>query len=264
MPRLEPNTILITGATGGIGGALAYEYAGPNKTLILTGRDLKRLEEVVKKCQEKGAKVYAKAFDITDNNILSEWLFTMLRENSIDLVIANAGTSAGISENGQWESLDAINNLLQVNLSSVINTIYPVIEKMRQQKKGHVAIMSSLAAFRGLPQSPSYCASKAAVKIYGDSLRSLLTKENINISVICPGFVKTSMSDKLAGPKPFLMSPAKAAKIIKKQLDKRKNQIAFPTQLMLAIRLLNLLPQKLVDGFLVRVKAYVNENHFAK
>lgn len=259
MSRFIPQTILITGATGGIGSALAKRYAAHNTTLILTGRHVERLAHVASWCRERGATVVTHAFDIGDLCVLKEWLDELLRNYTIDLVIANAGISAGVNQHGELEQLENTNQLLKVNLLSVINLIYPVIAQMQARKKGQIALMSSLAAFRGLPQSPAYCASKAALRIYGESLRPLLRKHGIHVAVICPGFVQTAMSDKVSGPKPYLMSADQAAKIIEQQLQKKKSEITFPKPLKYTIKLLSFLPTRWVDYLLVKIKSYVDE-----
>ncbi|MBA2654716.1 MAG: SDR family NAD(P)-dependent oxidoreductase [Gammaproteobacteria bacterium] len=256
MKRALPNTIMITGASGGIGSALAEAYAAPDKILMLTGRNAQRLDAIVNLCQQKGARVYAQAFDITDNGLLAKWLTQMMAVNPIDLVIANAGLSSTLNQQGQLESLHITNEISNVNINSVINTVHPLIEHMLKAKNGQVAIMSSLAALRGLPHSPAYCASKAAIKTYGESLRALFKQDGIYVSVICPGFVKSAMSDKLVGPKPFLITATKAAEIIKNKLEKRRPEIIFPSLLNVGIKILNILPNHFADKLLMKIKTY--------
>lgn len=251
---------MISGATGGIGAALAEIYAGPEKTLILTGRNAPRLDEISRKCQEKGATVLSKAFDITDTKTLTEWLEQIIKITNIDLIIANAGISAGINSEKQYEPLPVVHELFKVNIDSVIHTIYPLIEHMQQQGRGQIAIMSSLAALRGLPHSPAYSASKAAIKAYGESLRALLKKSGISVSVICPGFVKTPMSDKVIGPKPFMISARKAAMIVQKKLAKKSCQITFPFPLKLSMSVLNLLPKTWTDALLMKINSHLKAN----
>jgi short-subunit dehydrogenase len=259
MRRFVPNTILITGATGGIGSVLATTYAAKNKTLILTGRNEQRLQIISEQCEQKGATVIQKALDLTDHTQLSDWLNEILATTNIDLVIANAGISSGTNEFGQFESLQKTIDVINVNLIAMISTIYPVLKKMQQQGRGQIALMSSLAAFRGLPHSPAYCASKAAVRIYGESLRALVKKYGVYVSIICPGFVKSPMSDSVKGPKPYLILPDAAAKIIKNQLAAKRKEIIFPKQLKLSISLLNVLPKWMADNLLLKVKSYVND-----
>lgn len=256
MPHFVPRTILISGATGGIGSALAKCYASPNTTLILTGRNEQRLDEIADYCRKKNAQVITHAFDMTDEKILVDWLGELMKTISIDLVIANAGISIGILQQGHFESLEKTIELMQINLLALIKMIHPIIKDMKKRKSGQIALMSSLAAFRGLPQSPAYCASKAAIRIYGESLRALLRNEGIFVSVICPGFVQTAMSEQLHGPKPFLLTADEAAKIIRKKLQKKYSEIIFPLQLALILKLLKILPMRWTDYLLLKVKTH--------
>ncbi len=121
---------------------------------------------------------------------------------------------------------------------------------MRQRGNGQIALVSSLAAYRGMPVTPAYCASKAAVKSYGEALRGWLSPEGIQVNVICPGFVNSDMSDTFSAPKPFMVTATKAANIIKNDLKKNKAIIAFPFPLNLGMWLLALLPFSIASFFL--------------
>ncbi|MEE9352517.1 MAG: SDR family NAD(P)-dependent oxidoreductase [Thiotrichaceae bacterium] len=246
----KKRVILITGASGGIGAALAKLYSQPGVTLGLLGRNMNKLESVANLCKEKGAVAIPVSIDVTDTSKLQQWIVDFNSKHPVDLLIANAGVTSSIGSNGEAESWDAIKDVLDVNLHGVIATIYPLIEPMRKRGEGQVAIVSSLAAYRGLPITPSYCASKAGIKVYGEALRGWLAKEGVKVSVICPGFVKSAMSDQFAGDKPFLMTAEKAARIIKKGLDNNKARIAFPFPLNFGTWLLTLLPASFADYIL--------------
>lgn len=246
-------TILITGATGSIGQALAKCYANRNTRLVLTGRNTEKLAEITKICEKKGAQVVTEALDICDQDRVIEWISKIDKEYSVDLVIANAGINSTMAaENPAEIHENAYNNfkvtkkVFDTNTYGVLATITPLINGMKRRKAGQIAIISSLAAYRGMPQSGAYCASKAALKVYGESLRAYLSVENIKVSVVFPGYVKSAMSDSLEGPKPFMVSAAKAAKIIKKGLAKNKARIIFPAALNLSARLSLLLPNRLI------------------
>ena len=135
----------------------------------------------------------------------------------------------------------------------VLSSIQPLILPMRTRKKGQIAIISSLAAYRGLPITPSYCASKAGIKSYGEALRGLLAKDSVQVSVVCPGFIKSAMSDDFPGAKPFMISADKAAYLIKKGLGANKACISFPFPLNLGTRLLSLLPAFIADFILSKM-----------
>ncbi len=249
----NPCFILITGASSGIGEALAREYASPGIFLALCGRNQKRLNHVASYCRNKGAKVSAKVVDVTDQHGMAEWLKTLDAKHPLDMIIANAGIagdSGAISSNLD-EALTR--NIFNVNIYGLINTIFPVIANMRQRKRGQIALVSSIAGFRGLPSAPAYSASKALVKAYGDALHGVLKRDQINVSVICPGFVKSRITDKNTFPMPMIISASKAAEKIRKGLEKDKILISFPWLFVSFMWCLNLLTPYLADKLLNQV-----------
>lgn len=234
--------IVITGASAGIGFALAQLYAKPEFTLGLIGRNTEKLAKIEAICRQQGANVFVAAIDVTDSAVLKAWLLKFNSEFPVDLLIANAGVTSIMPGNGEAESWEAVSHVLDVNLYGVMNSVYPLIEPMRQRRHGQIAIVSSLAAFRGMPISPAYCASKAAVKAYGEALRGWLGKEGVCVSVICPGFVKSELSDQFPEPKLLMISAEKAARIIQSGLAKNKALISFPFPLDLGMKILAVLP----------------------
>lgn len=254
MSKLKhPKSILITGATSGIGKALAENYASPNVTLYLSGRNAERLKEIVTTCEKLGAKCDGKVIDVADKQAMQDWIVESHDLSPLDLVIANAGISAG---SGDDENFNVTRDIFMINLVGVLNTVHPAIQMMRKNKVGHIAMISSMAGYRGLPGAPAYSASKCAVKAYGEALRGQLAPENINVTVVCPGFVKSGITDANNFPMPFFMETQKAAHIIQKGLAKNKALIAFPWQMRfisyclsilpsaVAIKLLGILPKK--------------------
>lgn len=244
---MTPVVIVITGASGGIGAALAKIYANPGVTLGLIARNKDKLQLISNECEQLGAHVLSVSVDVTDTETLQRWISDFDQNTPIDLLIANAGVTSGIGKNGEAESWSAISKVLDTNLYGVVASIYPLIEPMRKRKAGQIALVSSLAAYRGLPITPSYCASKAGVKIYGEALRGWLAEEGVRVSVICPGFVKSAMSDQFEGDKPFLITAEKAASIINKGLQKNKARISFPFPLNLGTWFLMILPSFITD-----------------
>lgn len=221
-------TIVITGASSGIGEALALEFAKPGALLAITGRNTDRLESVAAACRAKGAEVVTSSIDVRERAALAEWLLTLDAKQPIDLVIANAGIIAGATEAHPVEEQEAAFNLLQVNILGTANTIQPLIPPMMARRRGQIAIMSSIAAYVPLAHAPSYSASKAALMNYGKSLRDALLPYGVGVSVVAPGFVDTRMSRAEAGPKPFIMGAEKAAKIIASGLVRNREIITFP------------------------------------
>lgn len=243
--------IIVSGASSGIGKALALEYARPGINLFLTARNQERLEEVKKLCQDRGAKVFNKILDIKDKVTVKNWIEEINQNNELDLVIANAGISAGTS--GGTESEKQIAEIFATNIDGVFNLINPAIKIMQKQAKGQIALMSSLAAFRGLPSSPAYSASKAAIKIYGEGLRGLLAKSGVKVNVICPGYVKTPMTEVNQFPMPFIISAEKASRIIKNGLEKNCSRIAFPLPLYFVVWLTSLISTTLTDPIFAKL-----------
>ncbi len=252
--------ILITGATSGLGFALAEKYAAAGNTLFLTGRNIDRLNQITKLCENSGAKVISKILDIRDSKAVEDWINQLAAEYNLDLVIANAGISAGTSKG--TESAHQIKEIFETNIDGVMNTINPAIAVMMNQKpnlklgpkfKGQIAIISSLAGFRGLPPSPAYSASKSCVRVYGEALRGSLAPFGIAVNVVCPGYIKPPLTDINNFPMPFLMSSDKAASIIKKSLAKNKSRIAFPFPFYFVVWLATLISTTITDPIFERL-----------
>lgn len=236
------NNILITGASSGIGEALALYYAAPGKTLLLTGRDEIRLNAVSGACRGKGAAVISCLVDVTDADAFKNWLLQMDQQYPIDLVIANAGISGGTGGAGESGWIPAEYKIFDVNVTGVLNTILPLLPAMMSRGKGQIGIMSSLASFSGWPGAPAYSASKAAVRVYGEALRGTVTSYGVGVSVICPGFVASRMTAVNDYRMPFFMDAAKAAEIIAAGLSGNRARVAFPWQTRLFAETLGLLP----------------------
>lgn len=243
----SPSTILITGASSGVGAALALAYADKGITLYLMGRDSIRLTDVEVQCRLLGATVASAQIDVCDAQAMREWIEKQDALQAIDLVIANAGISGGTL--GLGESEEQTRAIFDVNVTGVLNTILPVIPMMIKRRRGQIAIMSSLASFRALSGAPAYSASKAAVRFYGEALRGVLKPHNIAVSVICPGYIATPMTAVNAFPMPFMMRAETAAARIKRALSCGKRRIAFPNRLYLPLYILSILSPVLTDGF---------------
>lgn len=239
--NLEPKSILITGASSGIGKALALAYAKKDNHLFLCGRNLERLNEISKHCNKKGAFVHILQFDTTNKEATNSAILEAESVKPLDLVIANAGVSGGVL--GLEDTEQSIRTIMDTNINGVINTVMPAIEIFKSRKSGQIALMSSIAGFRGLMNCPAYSASKNFVKAWGEALRGSLKSDGIKINIICPGFVKTPLTDKNLFKMPFLMDPDKAALIIQKGLEKNKGIIAFPKIMHFTIALLSGLPR---------------------
>ncbi|MDX2224475.1 MAG: SDR family NAD(P)-dependent oxidoreductase [Rhodospirillaceae bacterium] len=245
--------ILITGASSGLGAALAAHYAAPGVALALHGRDNARLAEVAARCRAAGAEVDTFIGDVRARAALESWVAARDAARPLDLVVANAGLSAGTG--GGIETDEQTWRIFDTNVGGVLSTVLPALAGMRARQRGHIAIMASLAGFRGMPGAPAYCASKAAVKVWGEALRGTLAADNIAVSVICPGFVTTGMTKHNRFPMPFLMDAGRAARIIAIGLNKRKGRIAFPWPMAVLAWLGAALPDALAHRLTRRLPA---------
>ncbi len=237
---MAPRHILITGASSGIGAALARHYARAEVRLALGGRDLQRLDEVASACRQRGAAVTAEAIDVTDQAAMRAWVIAADAESPLDLVIANAGISSHSIGSGESEA--RARAVFAVNVEGVLNTAYPAISRMAERSSGQIALMSSLAGYRGFPDAPAYSASKAAVKALAEAWRGELGARGIRVSAICPGFIETPMTARNNFPMPFLMTAERAAGIIAAGLDRNRARIAFPWPMALGSWLVSALP----------------------
>lgn len=249
----EPSSILITGASGAIGGALAKLYAKPGVTLHLQGRKIEALEQVGKECQQLGGTVKLHCLDLLDTMKVEQWLDAVDEELPLDLFIANAGVNINIGLDSSGEQLDEMANLLDLNIKATLLMSGQLAKKMRNREKGQVVLISSLAGFYGIPIMPSYCASKAALKAYGESLRGWLAGSGVGVSVVMPGNTKSAMCDNMPAPKPFVMSADHAALKIKRGVAKNKARISFPFPLNLGTWFLAVLPASVSEKILHRL-----------
>jgi short-subunit dehydrogenase len=234
-------SIVITGASSGIGEALALDYAASGTALALTGRDGARLEAVAAACRAKGATVVAATVDVVDREKLAAWLKAFDEAHPVDLLIANAGISID-KDNSSLDDFSRIRQTFDVNVDGVFNTVEPLLPGLMARQRGQIAVVASLASFIGLPYSASYNASKAAVRVWGESIRYVLKKHGIGVSVICPGFVVSRMTANAPFPMPFLMTSARAASIIRRGLERNHARIAFPLGTKAAVWLGQTLP----------------------
>ncbi|MEZ5476260.1 MAG: SDR family NAD(P)-dependent oxidoreductase [Thiolinea sp.] len=162
-----PRCILITGASAGLGAALARAYAGPDMTLGLIARNNERLLAVAESCRQRGAQVVTMSLDVTDTEALQTWIKNFDHAHPIDLLIANAGITSQLGPQGQAEPLECIHRVLDTDLRGCIDSVDAVPHAMRQRGHGQIALVSSLAALHGMPVTPAYCAAKTGVKAYG-------------------------------------------------------------------------------------------------
>ncbi len=245
MPSEPPRHVLITGASSGLGAALALAYARDAETLTLLGRDGARLATLAKRAQTAGAEVRVVQACVTDRAAMRTAIDKADNHAALDLVIANAGIAAGGDGD---EAVD----VLSVNVLGVWHTVEPALARMAPRGRGQLALMSSLAGFRGLPGAGPYCASKAAVRVLAESLRAEWRPKGLRVSAISPGFVDTPLTRRNRFPMPWLMQPEDAARRIVKGLARDHAHIVFPRRLALLARLNASLPAAVADRLLAR------------
>jgi short-subunit dehydrogenase len=255
----SPRSILITGASSGIGRALALNYAAPDMHLALGGRNHDRLEAVAADCRAKGATVTLGVLDVRDRTRMAEWIFSVDDAHPIELAIVNAGVTSGIGMGRLREHPDIVRNVIATNVIGTINTVDPLVERMCMRARGRIAVMGSLGALRGLPACPAYSASKAAVHAYAEGLRGALAPLGVGVTIIAPGFVATELNNNIVCPKPLLMDTARAARIIRRGLNRERAVIVFPRTLYYASLLVRLLPRRWTDAVLAAVEVDVPE-----
>lgn len=253
--------ILITGASSGIGRSLALHYAAPSASLALFGRNAERLAIVTRECRSKGANAETFVVDVRDRASMQSCVEEAHRRQPLDLLIANAGVATGLSPGQILEDPGAVRGAFAINVLGVFNTVEPAILPMCERGSGHIAMVGSMAAVRGLPYSPAYCATKAAVHLYADSLRGVLARHGVNVSLIVPGFVKTPMSARTKSWQPGAITDEAAAQIIARGLARGRAVIAFPLFVYYAMRLFTILPPRIVDSVMRRIHADVPQTH---
>ena len=242
---------MITGASSGIGKGLALEVAARGSRLGLVARRQELLDEVVAEVQSRGGKAVAVTADVRDAEAMkaaAERIRAQL--GPIDILIANAGigTSSHISE------LDPnhVANVMGVNVVGAANSVAAVVPQMVERGKGQLVAISSLAAYRGVPKSAAYCASKAAMSAYFESVRIDLRGTGVGVTIIHPGFIKTPLTAGRKAHMPYLMELDYAVAKIVAAIEQGKKSIAFPWQLATIVRAGMLMPVFMYDWIAAR------------
>lgn len=256
--RAPYRAAIITGASSGLGAALALAYAGPQTALGLIGRNEERLAAVAAACRAAGAQVDHAALDVADGDALAIWLEEFDRSCPVELVIANAGISAGPGPESPGEPAAMTLRQIEVNLIGAVHTIAPLVPLLCARGRGRIAAIASVAAYRGLPYSPGYCASKAGIRAYAEALRPRLAPHGVGVTVACPGFFSSPMTDRWDGPTPLLASGEHAARRIKRGIDHGRARIDFPWPLTLGMRFCDLAPAFLGDAILRGFRFRIN------
>ena len=243
--------VLITGASTGIGNALAKELAQRGWAVGLVARRSELLSTLAADIEAAGGKAAWAAADVTDVVAIRDAaLHIAATLGPIDLMVANAGT--GLPTRATTVPIDAWMQIMRLNVDGAIYSVGAVLPEMVERKAGHLAVVSSVAGYRGLPMSAAYSASKAAVSTFFESLRVDLRAHGIAVTTIHPGFITTPLTAKNKFPMPFLISAERAAVLIADGLERRRSDITFPWQMRILMRWVRYLPNALYDAILSR------------
>ena len=239
--------IVITGASRGLGAALARRFAAPGVRMLLIARSPAALAKVARDCATRGAEARGAALDVADAAGMAAALAAFEAEGPVDLAIANAGTSAGTAPDGTPESVETATRQVAVNLLGAMHLAGPLLPGMIARQRGTIGLIASVAAFRGLPDCAGYCASKAGLLAWGEALRAAHLRRGLRVSVICPGFFDSAMGERFLGPRPLAISLEAAAERTHRALLAGRARAVFPARMGWLLRLLALLPPTLGD-----------------
>ena len=242
--------VLITGASSGIGRGLGIELARRGASVGLLARRHELLNAIVGEIEGFGGRALALPADVTHADQVKAAVSELRRQfGYIDLLVANAGIGATTYAVDLCEK--AVADLINVNVIGVVNSVTAVIPQMVKRGSGHLVAISSLAAYRGLPKSAAYCASKAATSALFEGLRIDLLGTGVDVTIIHPGFIKTPLTVDVKRT-PYLMELDEAVPKILRAIEKRRKGYSFPWQLASIARACMLLPNPLYDWFAIR------------
>ena len=240
-----PLKIIITGASSGLGKALAKHYASLGSTLGLIARNKTSLESLVNELPDTTSIFYD--IDVRDAESMQSAASDFIqRYGCPDIVIANAGISQGtLTEYAEDSKI--FESILATNVTGIVNTFQPFITVMRTQGKGNLVGISSVASYRGLPGASAYSSSKAAANSYLESLRVEMYGSGVSVITICPGYIVTPMTANNPFQMPFIMTAETAAKKIVHIINHKKIFSVIPWQMGIVARILKLLPNFVYD-----------------
>ncbi|MBA4183523.1 MAG: SDR family NAD(P)-dependent oxidoreductase [Acidobacteria bacterium] len=250
----KDKVVFLTGASSGIGEALALEIAKCGATLGLLARREDLLKELAEKCERNGGKARYFAVDVTDANAVANAAESLQNEfGKIDVLIANAGIGGNNSKTRNLNP-QAVAQVININLLGAVNAVSAVLPQMLENKSGQLVAISSLAGFRGLPKSAAYSASKAGMTAFFESVRLDVQTKGVAVTIIQPGFIKTPLTSGRNNKMPFLMELEDSIPHFLRAIEKRKRFAAFPWQLATFVRLGKIFPAWLYDRIFGRAQ----------
>lgn len=248
--------VLITGASGGIGQALARRCARPGATLFLWGRNADRLKQTAQECRAKGAETHVRSVDLSDANVALTALQEDDRKAAFDLVILGAGMPDIRSPDVPTEDPAVVLKMSMVNFATPAVLATEVAKGMVARRRGTIVAIGSVAAFHDLPQATAYSGSKAGLTRFITALRAALTPHGVGVTLVSPGYIDTAMSRRLEGARPFLMTPDAAARRILAAAGHHHSHVVFPRVFLLLKCLEALMPRRIAHHLLRRAPVH--------
>ncbi len=242
---------MITGASSGIGKGLALEIAARGGRLALIARREEVLNEIVSEIRTHNGTAIAVSADVRDASTMRQAADRVRSElGPIDVLIANAGI--GVTDHAANLDPEKVAEVININLLGAVNSAAAVLPEMVERNSGQLVAIASLAGYRGLAKSAAYCASKAALSSFFESLRIDLRHTGVTVTIIYPGFIKTPLTSGRAAKMPYLMELDDGVKKILSAIEKGKKSYAFPWQLATIVRSGLLMPPSLYDWIAAR------------
>jgi short-subunit dehydrogenase len=250
----KDKAVLLTGASSGIGEALAIAMARKGATVGLIARRKELLHKLAAQCEHAGGRARVLACDVTDESAVREAADEFFAEfNRIDILIANAGVGGNDAETRSLNPI-AVKKVIDINLMGAVNSVHAVLPRMIERRYGQIVAISSLAGFRGLPKSAAYSASKAGMTAFFESVRLDVKHSGVSVTIIQPGFIRTPLTSGRTNNMPFLMELDDAIPLFMKAIEKRKKFAAFPWQLATIVRAGKVMPAWMYDKIAGRAR----------
>jgi short-subunit dehydrogenase len=250
--KIQGSCVWLTGASSGIGEALAYELARRGALVALTARRGEVLDKIVQCIRSAGGKAWSFPGDVTNLEQMKELVNEIERTVApVTIAIPNAGTHV-FTKPEEFNSNEYL-ELMQLNFGGMLYCIEAVLPRMLQRGQGQIAPVASLAGYRGLPRAAAYGASKSAMIHFLESIRFHLKTKGLVISIVNPGFVKTPLTDKNDFYMPFLVDSERAARIICDGVEKNKREIAFPKLFSWILKVGRVLPDPIYERIVDRL-----------
>ena len=246
--------LFLTGASSGIGEALAVALARRGAVLGLLARRRELLDKLRRDCEKAGGEAKVYAVDVTDEAAVQVAVDEFILEfEHIDILIANAGIGGNNKETRALQPL-AVKKVVETNLLGAVNAVHAVLPHMLKRGRGHLVAISSLAGFRGLPKSAAYSASKAGMTAFFESVRLDVRHQGVDVTIIQPGFIKTPLTSGRDAKMPYLMELHDAIPLFIRAIERKKRFAAFPWQLATVVRAGKFMPSWLYDRIAGRAR----------